>query len=236
MICRYKRIAVLVLYAGLLAGCGISERLPARSFAKFVRPADAEKQSGRLGFSPGVQLVTQNGPQGDFEGLVQVSPMEALASFLMWGRYELFFSVGPQFAPALEGNLTLLDHSGVRLGILHGIGLNCMIMPQISAGLFLQFATRKTGAGFLGMRYTYVPVTPYDGCFPADDGHEDHETHYVTGSLGYMINLGGLRIGPEIAFSFGWDKFSTYYYRSGFVDGYITVIVLRPMVTLAVDY
>lgn len=217
---RYPKTlsAAPVLAAALLfcAGCAEGPGFPSMSLAKFVRAPSGDDDAGAVGFSTGVAIVEQYDMTGsepdDFESSFYFFPAEGALSFWLAENYDLSLSVNMNALAFLEGSLGA-DLGGVRVAFLHGVGLGIWgeatgyegdwygsFPYAFSAGLLVQTTLWKSGALFLGVRYTYSSV---EGLGEAADNETDEWAHYATGSLGYTFVTGALRITPEFILSYG---------------------------------
>jgi len=205
--------AVLLLCAGCAGGPGY----PSMSLAKFVRAPASDDDAGVVGFTTGMAIVEQYTIEAieesdDFESNFYFFPAEGALSFWLAENYDLTLSVNMNAIMFLEGSLGA-DLGGVRVALLHGVGVGMwgeatgydndwsgMLPYAFSGGLLIQSTLWKSGALFLGVRYTYASG---EGLGEAADSETDEWAHYVTGSLGYTFALGALRITPEFILSYG---------------------------------
>jgi hypothetical protein len=187
------------------------------SLAKFVRAPSGDDDSGAVGFTTGMAIVEQydlydTEEPDDFESNFYFFPTEGALSFWLAEYYDLTLSVNMNALAFLEGSLGA-DLGGVRVALLHGVGVGMWgeatgydgdwsgAFPYaFSGGLLIQTTLWKSGALFLGCRYTYASA---EGLGEAADSETDEWAHYVTGSLGYTFALGALRITPEFILSYG---------------------------------
>ena len=210
--------AAFALAAALFicAGCAEGPGFPSMSLAKFVRAPCGDDDAGAVGFSTGVAIVEQYDMTGDesddFASSFYFFPAEGALSFWLAENYDLSLSVNMNALAFLEGSLGA-DLGGVRVAFLHGVGLGIWgeatgyeddwagsLPYAFSAGLLIQTTLWKSGALFLGVRYTYSSA---EGLGEAADSETDEWAHYATGSLGYTFTTGALRITPEFILSYG---------------------------------
>jgi hypothetical protein len=187
------------------------------SLAKFVRAPSGDDDAGAVGFSTGMAIVEQYNLSGieepdDFESNFYFFPAEGALSFWLAENYDLSLSVNMNALVFLEGSLGV-ELGGIRVALLHGAGVGMwgdatgyegdwsgMLPYAFSGGLLIQTTMWKSGALFIGVRYTYASG---EGLGEAADSETDEWAHYATGSLGYTFALGALRITPEFILSYG---------------------------------
>lgn len=220
---RYLKIVSLAALL-LITGCAEGPGFPAMSLAKFVRAPAGDDDAGAVGFSTGMAIVEQyrlydSDEPEDFESNFYFFPAEGALSFWLADNYDLSLSVNMSSLMFVEGSLGV-DLGGVRIAFLHGVGVGMMgeatghdsgdpdyedewsgALPYaFSGGLLIQTTMWKSGALFIGARYTYSSI---QGLGEAADSEVDEWAHFVTGSLGYTFALGALRITPEFILSYG---------------------------------
>ena len=219
-------VSILSAAALLCAGCMEGPGFPAMSLAKFVRAPSGDDDAGAVGFSTGLMIIEDVDlspdpePSDDFQSNFYFFPAEGSLSFWLAENYDLSLSVNMRSLMYLEGNLGV-DLGGVRIGFLHGVGAGLMgeatgyddsepgyednwigALPYaFTAGLLIQTTLWKSGALFLGARYTYSAVEELGG----SDDYPDTEmwTHFVNGSIGFTFTAGALRITPEFILCYG---------------------------------
>jgi len=191
---------------------------PALSSAKFVRgPSNSHR--GKASASAGIAVIhgfTESIDAQDDETSLAIPVAEGSGAFRLARWYDLAVTVGSLKA-TVEGNIVFLDLPRLRLGILHGFGgwvraslsendndgsRDWHLQYDLSAGLMVEAPTDVAGSGFASFKYTF-----------GDDRHsESHgkefvtdgplaQTHYLTGSVGWLTTIGTVEIAPEIIVS-----------------------------------
>jgi len=190
-------------------GCAFPSLPPPMSAAKFVRPSastegeGADSAGGKVAASTGLFIHHE-----DEQTNVFTFPGEGALSLWLAPNYDVAITAG-NFLASAEGNFVVLE-APLRLGVLHGLGFSIFdnsggtdeprettLFLDLTVGAFAQFPVPDAGDLFGALKYTYATN--------AEDEDRDvlRSTHYVTGSAGYMLRLGGLLVSPELIVSLG---------------------------------
>ena len=199
------------------------------------------RTSGKVSFSTGTAIVGEKDKsedvdpsRDDFTSYFYFFPVEGSLSLWLLENYDLTLSVGAPFVMGLEGNLSIAPSESVRVGIIHGMAFAFMgqftgyegdwsgeFLPDLSAGLFLQFSTAGIGTTFLGFKYSYGMYSQLGG--PDDYQKDLSETHYISWAIGHSFTTGRLRITPEFMMCYGdwhWEYRDDDYPGEGDSDLY----------------
>lgn len=206
-----------------LAGLGCVTTVPStQSASKFVREGSDSDSANKLSAMGAVQGVSSKSDDGETRlGQLLGFNVEGAYSAQLANRYDLVVS-GGNYLANVDGNYALWLE-GMRLGLLHGVGLGYYANENTnvrgdkvgwshnfkfngSSGVFFQLSEASDGTFFSAARYTFSAV---QSVYPEEAVPDDEETselakaHYGTLNLGYLVPLKEISLSPEVALNYG---------------------------------